>query len=66
MTGLYIVVVCWVATITFSFIKNVLEKKNLSHNKSRLLYTITFFWAGSIPVAITATFTFVLFLVLYK
>lgn len=66
MTSLYIVVVCWLATITFSFIKNALEREILSHNKSRLLYTITFFWAGSIPVAITATFTFILFLVLYK
>jgi len=66
MTSLYIVVVCWLATIAFSFIKKVLERENLYHNKSRLLYTITFFWAGSIPIAITATFTFVLFLVLYK
>jgi len=66
MTGLYIVVVCWLVTITFSFIKNVLEKKELAHSKSRLLHTITFFWAGSIPIAITATFTFVLFLVFYE
>jgi len=66
MTSLYIVVVCWLATITFSFIKNVLEKKELDHSTSGLLYTITFFWAGSISVAITATFTFILFLFFYK
>ena len=66
MTSLNIVIFCWLTVITFSFTKKMLEQRKLTHRKFKVLYTITFFWAGSIPIAIAATLTFLLFIVFYK